>query len=97
MRRNRTRRKEWERSEDWMILLAEPSGGEADPEAATLNSERSREIEAALGRVRVDHRTALVLRHMEGRPYAEIAEVLGVPVGTAKAGSAGAETPCSSP
>jgi RNA polymerase sigma-70 factor (ECF subfamily) len=84
MRRNRTRRKEWERGEDWMIFLSEPSGGEADPEAATLNSERSREVEAALGRVRVDHRAALVLRHMEGRSYAEIAEVLGVPVGTAK-------------
>jgi RNA polymerase sigma-70 factor (ECF subfamily) len=84
MRRNRARRKEREPGEDWMLLLAEPSGGEADPEAATLNSERSREIEVALGRVRVDHRAALTLRHMEGLSYAEISNVLGVPVGTAK-------------
>jgi RNA polymerase sigma-70 factor, ECF subfamily len=34
--------------------------------------------------VRADHRAALVLRHMEGLSYAEIAEVLQVPNGTAK-------------
>jgi len=34
--------------------------------------------------VRAEHRAALVLRHMEGLSYAEIAEVLGVPEGTAK-------------
>ncbi len=39
---------------------------------------------AALGGIRKDHRAALVLRHMEGLSYAEIAEVLGVPDGTAK-------------
>lgn len=84
MRRNRARRREREHGSDGMLLLTEPSGGEEDPVAATLNSERSREIGAALGRVRVDHRAALVLRHMEGLSYAEISEVLGVPVGTAK-------------
>ena len=38
----------------------------------------------ALWRVRAEHRHALVLRHMEGFSYAEMAEVLGVPGGTAK-------------
>ena len=38
----------------------------------------------ALGSVREDHRAALVLRHMDGLSYAEIAEVLDVPDGTAK-------------
>lgn len=65
-------------------FLAEPPGGDADPEAATLNSERRVEIEAALEHVRAEHRAALVLRHMEGLSYAEIAEVLDVPDGTAK-------------
>lgn len=67
-----------------MPFLAEPSGGDADPEAAALNGERRSEIEAALEHVRADHRAALVLRHMEGLSYAEIAEVLDVPDGTAK-------------
>ena len=65
-------------------FLAEPPGGDADPEAATLNFERRVEIEAALEHVRAEHRAALVLRHMEGLSYAEIAEVLDVPDGTAK-------------
>nr|MDQ3589126.1 hypothetical protein [Actinomycetota bacterium] len=34
--------------------------------------------------VRAEHRAALVLRHMEGLSYAEIAQVLEVPDGTAK-------------
>ena len=57
---------------------------EADPETAALNSERRDEIGAALEHVRADHRAALVLRHMEGLPYAEVAVILDVPVGTAK-------------
>ena len=64
--------------------LSEPTSGDTDPEAATLSAERRDEIQAALGHVRVEHRAALVLRHMEGLSYAEIAEVLEVPDGTAK-------------
>jgi RNA polymerase sigma-70 factor, ECF subfamily len=64
--------------------LPEPSGGDADPEAAALGSERKREMGVFLGGVREEHRVALVLRHVEGLSYAEIAEVLGVPSGTAK-------------
>ena len=69
---------------DEMPYLAESPGGEADPEAAALNAERREEIEAALVHVRAEHRAALVLRHMEGLSYAEIARVLDVPDGTAK-------------
>jgi RNA polymerase sigma-70 factor (ECF subfamily) len=64
--------------------LSEPTGGEADPEAGTLSAERRDEIQAALKYVRAEHRAALVLRHMEGLSYAEIAEVLEIPDGTAK-------------
>ena len=65
-------------------FLGEPPGGDADPEAAALSTERRDEIQAALKHVRAEHRAALVLRHMEGLSYAEIAEVLEVPDGTAK-------------
>lgn len=65
-------------------FLPEPPGGDADPEKSALNTERREEIEAALAHVRADHRAALVLRHMEGLSYAEIAEILEVPDGTAK-------------
>jgi RNA polymerase sigma-70 factor (ECF subfamily) len=62
----------------------ETTGRDADPEEEALGSERRSEIWAALRHVRAEHGAALVLRHMEGLSYAEVAEVLGVPVGTAK-------------
>jgi RNA polymerase sigma-70 factor (ECF subfamily) len=84
MRQRESRRQDREYSGEEMPYLPEPSGGDADPEAEALSAERREEIEAALGHVRAEHRAALVLRHMEGLSYAEIAEVLEVPDGTAK-------------
>jgi RNA polymerase sigma-70 factor, ECF subfamily len=83
-RRKEAHREEREYSSDEMPYLAEPPDVEADPEAAALSAERREEIEAALQHVRAEHRAALVLRHMEGLSYAEIAEILDVPDGTAK-------------
>jgi RNA polymerase sigma-70 factor (ECF subfamily) len=87
-RQREARRKEREEysgeEEEEMPYLPEPPGAEDDPEATTLSKERRDEIEAALGRVRAEHRAALVLRHMEGLSYAEVAEILEVPDGTAK-------------
>ena len=59
-------------------------GAENDPETAILDGERRDEIFRALERVRAEHRAALVLRHMEGLSYAEVASILDVPDGTAK-------------
>jgi len=83
IRQRESRREEREYGKE-MPYLPEPPGGDADPEAAALSAERREEIQAALQHVRAEHRAALVLRHMEGLSYAEIAEVLGVPEGTAK-------------
>jgi RNA polymerase sigma-70 factor (ECF subfamily) len=83
IRQKQSRREERELGEE-VPYLAEPSGGDADPEAAALNAERREEIHDALQHVRAEHRAALILRHMEGLSYAEIAEVLDIPDGTAK-------------
>jgi RNA polymerase sigma-70 factor (ECF subfamily) len=83
MRQRESRRQDQEVGSE-TPYLSEPSGGDADPETSVLSAERREEIEAALGHVRAEHRAALVLRHMEGLSYAEIAEVLEVPDGTAK-------------
>jgi RNA polymerase sigma-70 factor (ECF subfamily) len=83
-RRREARRQKREYSGEEISYLPEPSGGDSDPEAAVLSTERREEMEAALRHVRAEHRAALVLRHMEGLSYAEIAEVLQVPEGTAK-------------
>ena len=42
------------------------------------------QLEAAFGRLDIDQRTILVLHHLGQRPVADIAEVLHIPVGTAK-------------
>lgn len=43
-----------------------------------------RALERAFDRLSVEDRTLLVLHHLDGRSVASIAEVLGVPAGTAK-------------
>jgi RNA polymerase sigma-70 factor (ECF subfamily) len=82
LRKKRTR-EAWELHEETAYLL-EPPGSTSNPEEVVLGSERRNEIWAALRHVRAEHVAALVLRHMEGLSYGEVAEVLGVPVGTAK-------------
>jgi len=49
-------------------------------EAKELGSE----IEAAIGRLRPEYRSCILLRHVEGRAYEEIAEILDLPLGTVK-------------
>lgn len=78
------RRREVRETGDEFLQLPTPPGGEDDPEAATLSRERMGEVVEALKGIRADHRAAVVLRHMEGLSYAEIAQILEVPDGTAK-------------
>ena len=55
-----------------------------NPEEFLEAKELGQEIERAIGLLRADYRTAILLRHVEGRSYEEIAEVMGVPLGTVK-------------
>jgi RNA polymerase sigma-70 factor (ECF subfamily) len=61
-----------------------PVSSDETPEAYTSNREIGREIEAALADLRVEYRTAIILWHVEGRPYEEIAEIMDLPLGTVK-------------
>jgi RNA polymerase sigma-70 factor (ECF subfamily) len=47
-------------------------------------TELAAEIQAALGDLRTEYQAVFVLFHEQGRPYEEIAEALGRPVGTIK-------------
>lgn len=42
------------------------------------------EIERAIGLLRPEYRSCILLRHVEGRAYEEIAEILNLPLGTVK-------------
>jgi RNA polymerase sigma-70 factor, ECF subfamily len=41
-------------------------------------------IEVAIARLRPEYRSCILLRHVEGRAYEEIAEILDLPLGTVK-------------
>ena len=41
-------------------------------------------IERAVGALRPEYRSCILLRHVEGRSYEEVAEILGLPLGTVK-------------
>jgi RNA polymerase sigma-70 factor (ECF subfamily) len=41
-------------------------------------------IERAIAALRPEYRSCIILRHIEGRPYEEIAEILDLPLGTVK-------------
>ena len=55
-----------------------------NPEQFVEAKELGEEIERAIGVLRPEYRTAILLRHVEGRPYEEISEIMGVPLGTVK-------------
>jgi RNA polymerase sigma-70 factor (ECF subfamily) len=54
----------------------------ARPGAALERTEEEQTLHAALGRLSHEHREALMMKDIDGLKYEEIADVLGVPVGT---------------
>jgi RNA polymerase sigma-70 factor (ECF subfamily) len=63
----------------------EPEDDEGDrPEPITERAERERELVAQVAALPERYRLALLLRYIGGLDYAEIAAVLGQPVGTVK-------------
>jgi len=63
----------------FMAVSPDPS-----PEDHAANRELGEEIERALATLRPEYRTAIVLFHLEGHPYEEIARVMELPLGTVK-------------
>ena len=58
--------------------------GDENPEELLEAKELGEEIEHAIGKLRPEYRTAILLRHVEGREYQEIAEIMSLPLGTVK-------------
>lgn len=74
--RARSRRRVREIPSSTVAALADRAVGAPRDDAAILD--------AALATLPVDQRAILVLHHLEGRPVAELASILDIPVGTAK-------------
>jgi RNA polymerase sigma-70 factor (ECF subfamily) len=58
--------------------------GDETPEEYTASREIGSEIERALATLRPEYRTVIILAHVEGRPYEEVAEIMELPLGTVK-------------
>jgi RNA polymerase sigma-70 factor (ECF subfamily) len=59
-----------------------------DRQESPLDEVEARElggqIDAAIAQLRPEYRSCILLRHVEGRPYEEIAQLLNLPLGTVK-------------
>jgi len=55
---------------------------ETRPGHALEQAEQEQRVQQALARVSTEHRTVLILKDMEGQKYEDMAEMLGVPIGT---------------
>jgi RNA polymerase sigma-70 factor (ECF subfamily) len=67
------------------VPLRERHGNVEADAAGTYQRRESRErLQEALDRLPPDHRATVCLRHLEGLSVAEVAEALGIPVGTVK-------------
>ncbi len=63
-------------------LVIESKG--EDPAQYVEHKELGGQIEHAIGELREEYRTVIVLRHVEGYAYDEIAEIMELPLGTVK-------------
>jgi RNA polymerase sigma-70 factor (ECF subfamily) len=67
--------------EDGSLEPADPAEG-TRPGHALEMAEEERRVHEALARLSAEHRAVLVMKDLEGQKYEEMAEVLGVPIGT---------------
>jgi RNA polymerase sigma-70 factor (ECF subfamily) len=55
-----------------------------NPQEYVEHRELGGQIESAIAELRDEYRTVILLRHVEGHPYDEIAEIMDLPLGTVK-------------
>ena len=68
-------------SNEEMPERADPSPG---PEREAIALDEARRLRAAIDALPEKYRTVITLYHLQGKQYEEIAEVLGLPMGTVK-------------
>ena len=69
--------------EEAQTRLVVESTGEA-PDQYVEQRELGSQIEQAIGELRPEYRTVVLLRHIEGHSYEEIADIMDLPLGTVK-------------
>ncbi len=82
LRDSRTRRVRMEEATPWLMNQAGAKAAASNPARATERSELCALVQAAIERLPEREREVLVLKEFEGLRYREIAELLGIPIGT---------------
>ena len=75
---------EWAVNRQGAGLVGELHSDEENPQAAASRTEVNILVVEALNELEDEHRTVLVLKDIESMDYAQIAEILDVPLGTVK-------------
>jgi len=73
-----------ENSEAIEATTLQVSDSAESPLDEVANRELGTSIETAIASLRPEYRSCILLRHVEGRSYEEIAEILDLPLGTVK-------------
>ena len=60
---------------------ADPAAG---PEQEAIAGDEARRLRAAIAQLPEKYRSVITLYHLQGKQYNEVAEVLGIPIGTVK-------------
>jgi RNA polymerase sigma-70 factor (ECF subfamily) len=81
-RDRRTRRRGIEAAGDWLAEQASARTAGMRPDRALQRAEAKRRVAEALESLSDRDREVLVLKEFEGLRYREIAEILGIPIGT---------------
>lgn len=68
--------------EEWDRVMVEQPAGSPAPDTAAASAEQRARIDQALATLSEQHRAIISLSDIEGLSYREIADVLGIPIGT---------------
>ena len=82
IRDRRNRRQKLERASAWLAEEAGSRAAYADPQRVAEREEARRRVQQAIEELPAREREVLVLKEFEGLKYREIAQLLGVPIGT---------------
>lgn len=77
-----SRRRKLEGASSWLVAQARHRASAAQPEQSVRSAEIRDRVSSAIEELPDREREMLVLREFEGLKYREIAELLGVPIGT---------------
>lgn len=82
IRDRRTRRNRLEQARTWLVEQVGRRAAANSPERSAIRAEIRGRVQAAIERLADREREVLVLKEFEGLRYREIAELLGIPIGT---------------